>query len=106
MRNFTALEISTYYQRRVPGMPQGNNREWRGRCPIHDGQDSNFAVNSENGLAWCHSRCRRGWDIISLEMELGAMEFIAAKASVYEIIGRPETRWEDRDVEATYDYTD
>ena len=55
----------------MPGMRITNAREWRSPCPVHNGKDLNFAVSSETGLSQCHSQCGRGWDIISLEQELG-----------------------------------
>jgi KaiC/GvpD/RAD55 family RecA-like ATPase len=81
-------------------------REYRGGCPVHDGKDPNFSVNARTGFASCHSKCQSGWDVIGLERELTGADFIRAKASVYQIIGRPEPTWEERDIEATFDYTD
>ena len=42
--------------------------------------DPNFSVNSETGRAICHPQCGRGWDIISLHMELIGADFKTAKA--------------------------
>ena len=39
-------------------------------------------------------------------MELSAVDFVKAKAEVFRIIGRPLPNWQDRDVEAVFDYTD
>lgn len=103
---FTASEVSVYYSERAPDVKQRGHREWRGPCPVHNGQGDNFSVNSETGYAICHSSCGKGWDIIGLEMALGGAEFVRAKAEVYRIIGRPPERYEDRDIEATYDYRD
>lgn len=103
---FTQSEVRTFYAARVPGLKLTNQREWRGPCPIHSGKDPNFGVNSETGLATCHSQCGRGWDLISLEQELFGLEFPKAKERVYELIGRPNVPWEERNVEAVYDYTD
>jgi DNA primase len=104
--NFTSAEIRTYYAVRVPSVKITSFREWRGPCPVHQGKDPNFSVNAETGLAQCHSQCGRGWDMISLEMELSGLDFSKAKDRVFEIIGRPRVPWEERDVEAIYDYTD
>lgn len=103
---FSSGEISTYYAHRAPEMRQTSQREWRWRCPVHNGKDLNFAVSAETGRAMCHSQCGRGWDVISLEMELTGVDFIAAKAEVFRIVGRPAPTWEQRDVEAVYDYHD
>lgn len=103
---FTATEVAAYYSVRVPALKITGHREWRGPCPVHQGKRDSFSVNAETGLAQCHSECGRGWDLISLEMELISADFPKAKAEVFRIVGRPEVAWEDRDVEATYDYRD
>ncbi len=104
--NFTPSEVRTYYAARVPSLKITSFREWRGPCPIHQGKDPNFSVNAETGLAQCHSQCGRGWDPTSLEMELSGFDFPRAKERVFDVIGRPRVPWEERDVEAIYDYTD
>jgi CHC2 zinc finger len=103
---FTSSEVRGYYAARVPSLRITNQREWRGPCPVHSGKDPNFAVNAETGLAQCHSQCGRGWDPISLEMELSGVDFPRAKEAVFQIVGRPNVPWEERNVEAIYDYTD
>lgn len=103
---FTPSEVRKYYEARVPSLTITNQREWRGPCPVHSGKDPNFAVNAETGLAQCHSQCGRGWDMLSLEQELSGLDFPRAKDRVYEIVGRPKVAWEERNVEAIYDYTD
>jgi KaiC/GvpD/RAD55 family RecA-like ATPase len=105
--NFSATEVQAYYRQRVPGLNITGHREWRGPCPVHQGKRDSFSVNAETGFAMCHSECRgRGWDLLSLEMELSSADFPKAKAEVFKIVGRPEVAWEDRDIEATYDYRD
>src|SRR5690242_5694847 len=104
--NFTASEIRVYYAVRVPELEITTHREWRGPCPVHNGKDSNFSVNSATGLAQCHSQCGRGWDPISLEMELAGIAFPQAKEKLFELIGRPRVPWEEHNLEAAYDYTD
>jgi KaiC/GvpD/RAD55 family RecA-like ATPase len=103
MIEFTRGEIDTYYRARVANirLVQG---KLRAPCPVHGGKDTNFSIEAETGQSFCHSQCSRGWDVISLEMELGGMDFPKSKAEVFRIIGRPEMNWQDRDVEATYDY--
>jgi KaiC/GvpD/RAD55 family RecA-like ATPase len=103
---FTSSEVRAYYAARVPSLRITNQREWRGPCPVHGGKDPNFAVSSETGLSQCHSQCGRGWDLISLEMELSGSDFPRAKKAVFEIVGRPNVPWEERNIEAVYDYTD
>jgi KaiC/GvpD/RAD55 family RecA-like ATPase len=103
---FAPSEVRSYYAARVPSLKVTGQREWRGPCPVHNGAGLNFAVNAETGLAQCHSQCGRGWDPISLEMELSGVDFPRAKSAVFEIIGRPNVPWEERNVEAIYDYTD
>ena len=104
--NFTPTEVQAYYAARVPAVRITNRREWRGPCPVHSGKGPNFAVSSETGLAQCHSRCGRGWDMVSLEMELTGVDFARAKERVFSMIGRPNVPWEERNVEAIYDYQD
>jgi replicative DNA helicase len=104
--NFTASEVRIYYAARVPAVKITSFREWRGPCPVHNGKDPNFSVNAETGLAQCHSQCGRGWDLVSLEMELSGLDFPRAKESIFNLIGRPNVPWEERDLEAIYDYTD
>lgn len=103
---FTRSEVVTYYQSRIPALSINGQKEARCACPIHSGKDPNFAVNTESGLAQCHSQCGRGWDMISLEQELSGLDFPKAKERVYEIVGRPNVPWEERNFEALYDYTD
>src|SRR5690242_18600589 len=102
---FDSSEVRRYYSSRVPSLKITNQREWRAACPVHGGKDPNFAVSAETGLATCHSQCGRGWDPISLEMELSGSDFPRAKAAVFEIVGRPNVPWEERNIQATYDYT-
>jgi hypothetical protein len=103
--NFMPSEVRTYYDSRVHGLRQCG-RELRGPCPVHRGKDPNFSVNVETGFAHCHSQCNRGWDVISLEMELAGLDFTRAKERVYELVGRPRVPWEERNIETTYDYVD
>jgi hypothetical protein len=103
---FTPSEVRAYYTARVPSLKITSQREWRGPCPVHSGKDPNFAVNAETGLAQCHSQCGRGWDIVALEMEIAGLDFARAKERVFDLMGRPQVPWEERNVEAIYDYTD
>ncbi len=105
MIEFTASEISVYYSARVPGLKKIGS-ELRAPCPVHKGKDNNFSVNTENGFSRCFSQCGRGWDILSLEQALTSCDFPTAKERVFHIVGRPIPTWEDRDIEATYDYCD
>lgn len=106
MIDFTPSEISTYYAARAQFVKQTRTKEWRGPCPIHDGKDPNFTVDSETGQAHCHSRCGRGFDILSLEMAITGRSFVDCKKSVFRLIGRPEPSRDEADIEATYDYVD
>jgi len=85
---FTHAEVAAYYAQRIPDLKQSDYVEWRGRCPLHDGDDDNFAVNPRNGLWFCHSRCGRGGSIFDLEMALSETDFKTAKAEVFRIVGR------------------
>ena len=99
-------EVRAYCSARLPGLKQSGDREFRGPCPVHQGKDPNFVVDPNSGLAHCHSRCGRGWDLISLEQELSGLDFPRAKERVFELVGRPKVPWEERNVTAIYDYTD
>lgn len=104
---FTASEVRAYCAVRVPRIQMNtSSREWRAPCPVHQGERDSFSVNSETGLAQCHSECGRGWDMISLEMALSRTDFVKAKAEVFRIVGRPQIPWDERDIEAFYDYRD
>lgn len=104
---FTRTEAVQYYSARVPGIKINSQKEWRGKCPIHNGDDLNFEVQAETGLSRCFSVCGgRGWDMISLEQELMGLDFIRAKESVFRLVGRSEVPWEERNVEEIYDYAD
>ena len=105
MIELTETEIAQYYRVRVPGLRKVQGQV-RGPCPVHGGKDLNFSLEPETGRSYCHSQCGRGFDVFSLEMELSACDFVAAKASVYEIVGRPKDDWQDREIVATYDYRD
>lgn len=102
---FTPLEVKTYYEARLPDFKIVGH-EWRIECPIHNGDGLNFGINPNTGLAQCHSQCGRGWDMISLEQDLFSLDFTHAKERVFDLVGRPRVSWEERDVEAIYDYTD
>lgn len=103
MIEFTQAEVAQYYSLRVPNLKRSGS-EYRGACPVHSGKDPNFSVNLLTGLATCHSQCQRGWDIISLEQTLTNSDFPTAKSRVFATVGRPEVPWEERDIEATYNY--
>ncbi len=85
--SFTPAEIERYYAARVPGLKKAGS-EWRGGCPIHQGNDDNFAVEPDSGRWYCHSQCGRGGAILELEKELSSASFPEAKAEVYRIVGR------------------
>jgi KaiC/GvpD/RAD55 family RecA-like ATPase/5S rRNA maturation endonuclease (ribonuclease M5) len=106
--DFTQAEITAYYAERVPAtmLKSQTGHYWRCGCPVHQGTDPNFAVDRRTGLAKCHSRCGKGWDIFSLEMELSSLDFPTAKTKVFRLIGRADPKWEERDFEAVYDYVD
>lgn len=100
MINLSSSEVATYYAARVPDLLQ-LRKQWRGRCPIHQGRGYNFSVNPETGMWRCWSRCGLGGDIITLEMALTGLGWREAVAAVEQIIGRsllnrPATRTERR----------
>ena len=86
--DFTPGEVSRYYDVRVPELSQRSG-QFRGPCPVHQGQGENFSVEPDTGRWFCFSKCQRGGDIIALEMELTGADFKTAKAEVFQIVGRP-----------------
>ena len=102
---FNPSEVASYYRARIPDLKQ-NGAEWRGPCPVHHGDDANFAVNPEDGLAYCHSQCGRGWSILQLERELSGRPWKECRQDVNEIVGRPDQGPAKLREVATYDYTD
>lgn len=97
-----------YFRARLPGVKQ-TGTDWRTQCPVHNGERESFAISAESGQSFCHSACRRGWNILSLEQELAGSDFLTAKAEVFDIVGRAEEArkvpFADR-IEKLYDYTD
>ncbi len=86
---FTPEEISVYYNVRVPKLRQ-TGKEWRGSCPVHNGENDSLAVDPETGRWFCHSTCGRGGDILDLETELIGGDFPTRKAEVFRLVGRSE----------------
>lgn len=89
----TLAEVSAYYGEHVPGLKQTAAGEWRGPCPIHNGQRDSFAVKASTGQWHCHSECDRGGDVFDLETELSGGTFPERKARVFAVIGREESVW-------------
>jgi DNA primase len=89
---FTASEISAYYSVRVNGLKQAG-KQWRGPCPVHEGKNDNFVVNSETGHWYCHSKCGNGGDLITLERALARVNFRTAFATICRIVGRSIPDW-------------
>jgi DNA primase len=77
------------------GLKITSQRECRVPFPVHSGKDPNFAVNAETGLARCHSQCGRGWDVVTLEMEIVGLDFALAKERVFDLVRRPRVPWEE-----------
>jgi putative DNA primase/helicase len=86
--DFSQSEVAVYYAARVPKLQQ-RGHEWRGPCPVHNGDGDNFSVNSETGKWYCHSQCGRGGSVFDLEMALTNVDFPPAANEVRRIIGRP-----------------
>ena len=103
--DFNPSEVASYYRTRTPAVRQ-TGPEWRGPCPAHQGDDENFAVNPETGLAFCHSQCGRGWNILQLEQELTHRDWKECRNEVFAIVGRPMGGPAKLREIATYDYAD
>jgi putative DNA primase/helicase len=94
-------EIVTYVNQRLPGLKREGN-EFRGACPVHKGigaSGNSFSLNAETGQCYCHSECNRGWNVFTLERELGG-----TGEDVFEIVGRDLAK--GADFEHAYHYVD
>ena len=85
---FNLGEVASYYRERVPNLKQMGFGEWRGSCPVHHGERESFAVDPENGSAYCYSKCHRRWGILQLEQALTGADPKTAMAEVIRIVGR------------------
>jgi len=75
-----------------PRLKQGQADDRRGPCPVHNGKDNNFAVESTTGRWFCHSICDRVGDIFTREKILTACDFLTCKKEIYRLVGRTEPR--------------
>lgn len=101
---FLPGEIAAYYRACAPKITQVGS-QWRGPCPLHQGENDSFAIDPETGTWFCHSKCGRGGSLIDFEMELGGKSFAEAAADVRVLLGRPDRDSRKRIV-ATYPYDD
>lgn len=113
-KDFTPIEVSTYYRNRFPDLKQTGD-QWRGGCPVHGGSGDNFVVEAKTGRACCHSKCGgKGWNIPQLEAELYHNgDTREAFKEICEIIGRkidqPKPKRSNSgkfNIVAEYPYTD
>ncbi len=88
-RPLTSEEVAIYYAARLPRIKQVGS-QWRGPCPLHHGQDDNFAIDPNTGHWYCHSQCCRGGDVFLLEQELQKTDFAASRSTVFRLVGRVE----------------
>ena len=110
--DFSPAEVRAYYAARVPDLKPGGG-ELRGPCPVHKGKRDSFAVNPQNGQAYCHSQCAQGWDMIGLNGNLRGPRS-QGRETIFRIVGRASAGNENRNrasplgsrMVATYDYTD
>ena len=84
---FTPSEISTYYRDRLPGLKQKGSK-WRGPCPWHEDHRAAFLVSPDSGRWHCFGPCGNSGGLIDFEMAHTRTDFVAARASVYSIVGR------------------
>lgn len=47
-------------------------------CPIHGGQNDNFAVDTAQNIATCFSKCNKTWNVIDLVIEIQNTDFKGA----------------------------
>ena len=105
----------TFYEQFVSLHPSGG--EYRGKCPLHNGQRDSFAVNPQNGLWHCHSECDEGGSVFDFLMRKEGLEFSDALAAVARWSGTVSVSTvslptaagsakPSRQIAKTYDYTD
>lgn len=75
------LEVAQQY---TEMQKKGNS--WRGPCPLHDGDDPNFAVNPEQGFYKCFV-CGESGDAFTLVEEIEAVEFLEAAKKLARMFG-------------------
>lgn len=65
---------------------QKKGSSWRGPCPLHDGDDPNFSVNTKQGFYKCFV-CGESGDAFTLVEEMEAVEFIEAAKKLAKMFG-------------------
>lgn len=111
---FSASDVARYYAVRAPQVQQRASKEWRGPCPLHDGDRDSFVIQSHTGMWFCHSACSQGGDIIAFEMRLNNSDFKTAKKDVFDLLGKTDEPLPKQQrpakskgrIVATYDYAD
>lgn len=117
MATFSPSQVSAYISARIKGLTLQSG-ELRGPCPIHRGNNPNFAINPDSGEWFCQSKCGEGGDLYKLEGLILGVEFSAAKKSVDGLLGielgpdpdrqtkpKPAVK-EKAKITATHDYYD
>lgn len=89
LHRFTRGEIEAYLAERGIRLQCNSGHEWRGRCPIHQGERDSFTLNVETGHWYCHSECSRGGGLVDLELGLCGGGIGTAIERICSIIGRP-----------------
>lgn len=102
---FSASDAALYWRTRYPKLPQRGS-EWRGPCPLHQGQRDSFAVDARTGTWYCHSACSRGGTLIDYERALTGAAFKEAVAEVERIVGRVPVNGTEKRIVAEYCYQD
>ena len=109
---FTPSEVAAAYAAILPQLRQ-SGAEWRCKCPVHNGERDSFSADPKTGLCTCHSGCGgKGWNLITLQMELAGTDFKTAKAEIFRIVGRVTPSHNKRPTSSlgpivvTYNYTD
>ncbi len=95
--------------------------EYRGKCPIHQGDGPNFAVNAESELRHCFTGCQdTGGDALAFLQRKDSLTFPEALDALAQWSGSPPVQNSHRNghscnmsnghaprcIAATYDYTD
>lgn len=86
-RTLNEEEVRRYYSARLPALRLHAGGEWRGCCPIHGGRNPTaFTVNITTGEWFCHSECKDGGTIWSLEERLSGGGFQVATDNIYKTV--------------------
>lgn len=112
-------DVEYYVKNRLEGFHRAGG-EWRGPCPIHQGKNASFAIETVSGRWFCHSKCNEGGTLVELEARLSSTTTRSALANLRSLLNKniqrparngtstPKPRKQEPPfrVADTYEYTD